>query len=311
MEDPRHLLDPLVEQAERGRVREHEARRALVDLSAEVIEVEVPARIGLDAFELIARHRHARRIRAVRRVRGDDRVALLAAIGEVRAHEHEPGQLSLRACRRLQRHGREARDLGEDPLQVPHELERALRVLVVGVRMQVAEAGKRCEPLVHARVVLHRAGAERIEAGVDAERAIGERREVADDLRLGELGQPGRARAAQRVGNLRHREVRPRRPAGATAGARPLEDQRRLAPGASRFDAHVQTSREHVRETVDVLDRLLLGHGDEQHVVHALVVATERVAGVDPVLARAADDLASRQRSPERDLLERPCVERR
>ncbi len=116
MEDPRDLLDPFVEQAERGRVREHEPRRALVDLPAEVLEVEIPTRIGLDALELVARHRHACRIRPVRRVCGDDRVALLAAIGEVRPHEHEPGQLSLRAGRRLQRHGREARDLGEDPL---------------------------------------------------------------------------------------------------------------------------------------------------------------------------------------------------
>ena len=142
VEDPRDLLDALVEEAERRRVREHEPGRALVHLAAEVVEVEVPARIGLDLLERVAGHRHARRVRPVRGVGGDDRVALLAAVGEVRAHEHEAGQLALRARRRLQRHGREARDLGEDPLQVPHELERALRALV----LLVAGAGRGIRP---------------------------------------------------------------------------------------------------------------------------------------------------------------------
>ena len=99
--------------------------------AAEVLEVEVPARVGLHLRELVAGHRDARGVRPVRGVGGDDRVALLAAIGEVRAHEHEPGELALRAGGRLQRHRGEPRDLGEDLLQVPHELERALRVLVV------------------------------------------------------------------------------------------------------------------------------------------------------------------------------------
>ncbi len=146
VEDPRDLLDALVEEAERRRVREHEPRRPLVHLAAQVVEVEVAARVRLDLLELVPGHRHARRVRAVRGVRGDDRVALLAAIGEVRAHEHEAGQLALRAGGRLQRHRRKARDLGEDPLQVPHELERALRVLVVGMRVEVAEARQRGRP---------------------------------------------------------------------------------------------------------------------------------------------------------------------
>ena len=131
MEDPRDLLDALVEEAERRGVREHEPGGALVHLAAEVVEVEVSARVGLDLLELVAGHRHARRVRPVRGVGGDDRVALLAAVGEVRAHEHEPGELALRAGGRLERHRREAGDLGQDLLQVPHELERALRVLVV------------------------------------------------------------------------------------------------------------------------------------------------------------------------------------
>ena len=148
MEDPRDVLDALVEEAERRRVREHEPGRPLVHLAAEIVEVEVPACVGLDLLELVAGHRDARRVRPVRGVGGDDRVALLAAVREVRAHEHEAGELSLGARSGLQRHRRKARDLGEDALQVPHELERALRPVVLLVRMQVTESR---QPRRHAR----------------------------------------------------------------------------------------------------------------------------------------------------------------
>ncbi len=95
VKDPRDLLDALVEEAERRRVREHQPGGPLVHLPAQILEVEVPACVCLDALELVARHRHARGIRAVGGVRGHDRVALLAPVGEVGAHEHEPGQLAL------------------------------------------------------------------------------------------------------------------------------------------------------------------------------------------------------------------------
>src|SRR5205085_5970537 len=45
MEDPLDLLDVLVEEAERRRVREHERGGVLVDLAAQVVDVDVPARI--------------------------------------------------------------------------------------------------------------------------------------------------------------------------------------------------------------------------------------------------------------------------
>ena len=62
--------------------------------------------------------------------------------------------------------------------------------------MQVAEARMGDHPLVDARVVLHRARAERVEAGVDPERPRGELGEVANELGLGDFRQPGRRLAA-------------------------------------------------------------------------------------------------------------------
>src|SRR5258707_684224 len=45
-------------------------------------------------------------------------------------------------------------------------------------------------------------------------------------------------------------------------------------------------------EQVDLRRRALLGHGHEQHVVHALVVAADRVPGMDATLPRRLHDVA-------------------
>ena len=227
VEDPRDLLDALVEEPERRRVREHEPRGRLVDLRAEVLDVEVPARVGLDVDEVEAGHGHTRRIRPVGGVRDDDASTLLdlAALGEVRAHQHQPGELALAAGSRLQRDGGQAGDLGEDLLQAPHQLERPLRPVLLLERVHVAEAGQRDDALVHARVVLHRAGAERVEARVDPEVAGRQLGEVADELRLRELGEPRRLGTAELGRELGDREPRARHDPGAAPRPRLLVDQ--------------------------------------------------------------------------------------
>ena len=173
---------------------------------AQVVDVDVAARVRADRRQLVAGHRHARGVRPVRRVGDDDVRALLvlAAVGEVRVEEHQPGQLALAAGRGLQRHRVEPGHLEQDLLQLPLELERALRGVVLDERMQLREPRQPDEPLVDPRVVLHRAAAERIEAGVDPEVARRELREVPQHLRLRELGQarrllPPAARPAPRA----------------------------------------------------------------------------------------------------------------
>ena len=236
VEDPLDLLDVLVEQAERRRVREHERRGVLVDLAAQVVDVDVPARVGLDVRQLVARHRDRGRIRAVRRVGHDDLATLfvLAAGGEVRAGKHEAGDLSLRARRRLERDGVEPRYLREDLLQPPHQLERALRPVVLLQRVETGEARERREPLVDARVVLHRAGAERVEARVHAEVAGRELGEMADELELGHLRQARRLAAAELLRELggRRQVLVTRQRRRAPAGLRLLVDQLHRATSA-------------------------------------------------------------------------------
>ena len=264
VEDRGDLLDVLVEEPERRGVGQHQAGGVLVDLAAQVLDVDVPARVGLHRRELVAGHRHARRVRAVRGVGDDDLAPLLAlaALGEVGAHQQQSGQLALRAGGRLQRDGVEPGDLGQHLLQLPAEAQRALGAVLLLVRVEVAEARQRGEALVDPRVVLHRAGAERVEAGVDPEVARRELGEVPHQVRLGELGQARRLGARELGGHLGG-------PAGRAAAA-----GRRGGPDAtSRRSA---SRREHLRQPVDLLRRPLLGQRDEQHVVQARVVAAER-----------------------------------
>ena len=95
---------------------------------------------------------------------------------------------------------REARDLAQRLLELPHQLQRALGALGRLRRVQARVAGQRGDALVQLRVVLHRARAERVEAGVEVEVALREPVVVADDLRLGDLGQLRRLGAAEVLG---------------------------------------------------------------------------------------------------------------
>ena len=243
MEDRGDLLDPLVEEPERRGVRQHEPCGPLVDLRAKVVEVEVAAVGRRDLRELEARHRHARRVRAVRRVGRDDHVPLvLAAVGERGAHQHQARELALRAGRGLQRDGRQARDLGEDLLELPHELERSLRALVLLQRMEVTEAGQGDDPLVDAWVVLHRAAAERVEARVDPEVAVGERGEVAHELVLGHLREPRRTLPSKLWRKRRHWETVRRDATRATPRPRLLVDQLHYATTSASTSARRSTS---------------------------------------------------------------------
>jgi len=128
-----------------------------------------PAGVRVDLLDLESGHGHARRIRAVRGVRDDDLRPLLAPVGEVGAHQHQAGQLALAAGGGLKADGIEPRQLAQDLLKLPLELERALDPVLLLERVEVAEAGEPDDPLVDARVVLHRARAERVEARVDPE----------------------------------------------------------------------------------------------------------------------------------------------
>ena len=111
-------------------------------------------------------------------------------------------------------------------------------------------------------------------------------------------GRRGGARARELGGHLGHRQVGLRAsPMPAAARLRLLVDQ---LHGASASD-----------EPVDLLDRALLGDGDEQRVVEPGVVAAERVAGVDALRARGRERLARGPSGAHGELLERCLLGKR
>ena len=132
----------------------------------------------------------------------------------------------------------QAADLGQPAVERPEQLQGALGELVRLVRVQAAEALERRDALVDLGVVLHRARAERVGAGVDA---VVERRElgvVTDDVDLGDLGEARRGGAPEvRRQELVERtlgDAGRRHRAGAPPLARLLEDRldRRAPLGA-------------------------------------------------------------------------------
>ncbi len=123
-------------------------------------------------------------------VRDQDLRALrLAALPVVGAHHQQRGQLALGARRGLQRHGREAADLGQPALERVQDRQVALHGRRVLQRVRLGEAGQAGHALVELRVVLHGARAERVEAAVDAEVALRQPQVVAHHVELRELGE--------------------------------------------------------------------------------------------------------------------------
>ena len=239
----------------------------------------------------------------------------------VGAGEQHAGQLAVGARGRLQGHVRQPRDLAQRVLQPPHQLERALRPVRVLERVQPGVARQRRDPLVQLRVVLHRARAERVEAGVEVEVALGQAVVVAHDLGLGHLGQArrlgaselGRQQLVERaLGDVERRgDERP------AAGLGALEDRQRVvgladhADTPQRFASGRHRGAEHLGQPVDVRPRAPLGDRHEQPVGVLGVVAPERIAGVDPLLAAARDHLPDGRVELDRELAHHRLVVQR
>ncbi len=224
----------------------------------------------------------------------------------------------MRAGRRLEADLREAADLAQRPLQRPHQLECALGALRILRRMQAGVAGKRGDAFVEARVVLHRAGAERVDPGVEIEVPAREAVVMADDLRLGHLRQAGGLAAQQVLGDqigdrpVAVGDARGGDRGGTAPGNRALVDRhrvialhRRLRGGAARRvgrgRGHADTpavsrslpaawptaSPEQLREPIDLLDRALLGDRDEEAVA---VLGGQRDSGGHATLGAVVED---------------------
>src|SRR5207249_8703390 len=131
-----------------------------------------------------------------------------------------------------------AADRAQGALQVVHQPQAALRGELGELRVRLGEPGEARDLLVDLRVVLHGAGAERVETEVDGVVETGQTRIVARHLDFAQLREPldlgaGVARVEIEALGLRHVERRQ----GKTppSGSRYLEQELLRGPQAARL----------------------------------------------------------------------------
>ena len=183
------LEDVLVEEPQRVGVREHDGGHVGVQRRLQGVEVHASPIVGRYLRDVVAAHRHGRGVRPVRSVGDHDTASDIALVGEVGANRQQSGELAVSPRGGLQRDRVQPDDLGQRLREGPEHLEEALHGVERLVRVHVRESRQARRPLVQSRVVLHRARAERIEAGVDAEVRVRERLIVAGDVDLGHVRQ--------------------------------------------------------------------------------------------------------------------------
>ena len=128
-----HLVDLVLEDAERRRVGDHQRRHVRAERRAQRLQVDPATLVGGNGDRRVADHGGGRRVRAVRAVRHQHLGALLALAGGpmVGACHEQPGQLAVGPGRRLEADRGEAADLaqqlGEQPLQLQAALRQRLR----------------------------------------------------------------------------------------------------------------------------------------------------------------------------------------
>ena len=138
------------------------------------------------------------RVGAVRAGRHEQDLAVLLALRiERRTNREDAAQLAMRAGLGAHRHGLHAGERDQPVGELVDHLKRALHRVYGRERVDVGEARQARHPLVEARIVLHRARAEREQAQVDRIVLTAEARIVAHRLRLGQAGQTDLARTLE------------------------------------------------------------------------------------------------------------------
>ena len=195
MHDAANLLDVSFEQAERVGIGQHQARHIAVPAQlAQVIEIGQAFGRRANSLDIETRQMRRGGIRSMRGIGNQHRAAqcrLLLAVARVdeRANDHNTGHLAVRAGRRLQRNAGQTGDFGEVLLKFVNHFERTLRFSFGSQRVKIRKARNARDFFVQARVIFHRAGAERVQAKVDRIIPGRDACEVANYVHLADFGQ--------------------------------------------------------------------------------------------------------------------------
>ena len=116
-----------------------------------------------------------------------------------RRDRHQAAQLAMRAGLGRERHRAHIGEVEQPARQLLHQRERALHRRLRLQRMNIGEAFEPRHFLVEPRIMLHRAGAERIEPRIDRIILARQPHIMANSLRLREARQADRRLALQRA----------------------------------------------------------------------------------------------------------------
>ena len=220
-------LDVAVEHADGARVGQHDAGGLRADRVAQRRDVHVAVAAGGDLAHVEAGHDGRGRVGAVGGIGHQDlapgRVAAGVVVG---ADHHDAGELALGAGGRREGHRMHAGDDLQHVLQLMQAGHDALAVRLRRRRMPGQKARQRRQAVAGPRVVLHRAGAERVEVRVDGKVLLRQARVVAHRLELRHLRQGRAGLAAEPRRQVRHvRPVRRNLGGGHAAGTGLFLDQ--------------------------------------------------------------------------------------
>ena len=186
------LQDVLIEDTYGVGVGKHQTGGILAQNSLQRLQIHAAVGCGGDVYDGVATHGSGGGVSAVGGVGDDDLAALAVAPGfMVLLDQQHAGELAVSAGGRLEGHVVHAGDLTQ---QLPSGVQHLLTAFhgVLGSQgMHAGKAGQSGHFLVNAGIVLHGAGAQRVEAGVDAVNTLVQLSVVAAEVGLTDLGQLG------------------------------------------------------------------------------------------------------------------------
>ena len=221
MQNVRNLVNLALEHANGRRIRQHQRGGILIHHPLQLGDIHHSLRIRLQVRHLIPHHRRRRRIRPMRRVRNQNLLPRIALALVIRPHQQDARKLPMRARRRLQRNRVHAGNLDQALAQQLHDPQAALRQRLRLIRMRLRNPFQPRHRLIHPRVVLHRAAAQRIHPQIDRIVPRRKPREVADDLNLAQLRHHAQT----------PRTLAPSREAASTAGTSSSASRYAFFPG--------------------------------------------------------------------------------
>ena len=244
MDQTRDLQDVFVEDAHGVGVGEHQTGGIVPQGRAQAVQVHAAVGAGGDVHHLIAAHGRRGGVGAMGRVGHDDLGALVVAPGIViLLDQQDAGELAVGSGGRLEGHAVHAGDLAQVLLRGVQHMAHTRQGLPGGQGVAAGEARQSCHLLVDAGIVLHGAGAQGVEAAVDAVYLVAQLRIVAGDVGLAELGQVGLRLPAQglRQGDGVH--VAGRQDGAPAAGHALFKNQLHLSSTSLTMDTASSSSR--------------------------------------------------------------------